>query len=74
MYSKEELIKLVKEIDTYLDKANECFSMYEGRQVDTEYVNALTELFVNTMKLISAQYRLKKILLDEYGIKVTSKN
>ena len=74
MPSKEELIKLIKDIDNYLGNAKEFFDKHEGEQIDAEHVEAVTNLCVNTIELLSKQYRLKRILLDEYGIMILTKN
>ena len=74
MPSKEELIKLIKDIDNYLGKAKEFFDKHEGEEVDIEYVDRVTNLCVNTIELLAKQYKLKTILLEQYGITVMTEN
>lgn len=74
MPSKEELIKLIKDIDDYLGRAKEFFDKHEGKEVDIEHVDRVTELCVNTIELLAKQYKLKTILLEQYGVTVMTEN
>lgn len=74
MPSKEEIIKLIKDIDDYLGRAKEFFDKHEGEEVDIEYVDRVTELSVNTIELLAKQYKLKTLLLEQYGITVMTEN
>ena len=74
MPSKEELIKLIKAIDDYLGRAKEFFDKHEGEEVDIENVDSVTNLCVNTIELLAKQYKLKTILLEQYGITVMTEN
>lgn len=74
MLSKEEIIKLIKDIDDYLGRAKEFFDKHEGEEVDIEHVDKVTDLCVNTIELLAKQYKLKTILLEQYGITVMTEN
>lgn len=74
MPSKEEIIKLIKDIDDYLGRAKEFFDKHEGEEVDIEHVDKVTSLCVNTIELLAKQYKLKSILLEQYGITVLTEN
>lgn len=74
MPSKEELIELIKKIDNYLGKAQEFFDKHEGEEIGIEYVDRVTELCVNTIELLAKQYKLKTILLEQYGVTVMTEN
>lgn len=74
MPSKEELIKLIKDIDDYLGRAKEFFDKHEGEEIDIKYVDRVTELCVNTTELLAKQYKLKTILLEQYGVTVMTEN
>lgn len=74
MPSKEELIELIKKIDNYLGKAQEFFDKHEGEEINIEYVDRVTELCVNTIELLAKQYKLKTILLEQYGVTVMTEN
>lgn len=74
MPSKEELIKLIKDIDDYLGRAKEFFDKHEGEEIDIKYVDRVTELSVNTIELLAKQYKLKTILLEQYGVTVMTEN
>ncbi len=74
MSSKEELIKLIEDIDDYLGEAKEIFDEHEGEEVDIEHVDRVTKLCVNTIELLAKQYKLKMLLLEQYGINVITKN
>ncbi|SFU31955.1 hypothetical protein [Butyrivibrio sp. INlla21] len=74
MPSKEELIKLIEEIDNYLGNAKEFFDKHEGEKVNIEDVDRVTALCVSTIDLLAKQYRLKRLLLNEYGVMILTKN
>lgn len=74
MPSKEEIIKLIKDIDDYLGRAKEFFDKHEGEEVDIEHVDKVTDLCVNTIELLAKQYKLKTLLLEQYGITVMTEN
>lgn len=74
MPSKEELIELIKKIDNYLGEAKEFFDKHEGENVDIEHVDKVTSLCVNTIELLAKQYKLKTILLEQYGVTVMTEN
>lgn len=74
MSSEEALIKWIEDIDDYLGKAKEFFDKHEGEEIDIEHVDRVTNLCVNTIELLAKQYKLKMLLLEQYGINVITKN